>query len=334
MTEHAQKSVSNLPPLQKIHAGQWAFSIMSLFSLVLILRNADIAIRHMTYGLRLCVTSVIPSLFPFMVLSELIVSTGAVRSIGQLLARPFGALFHIGRESSCALLLGLLCGFPVGTRCALSLYRQGVIEREELSRLLCFSNIPSSAFLISTVGTSLFGDHSFGVLLYVLTVSSALLLGWIIARLPQNKKKTQKKSMSSFSLAPRHPPRGISAFTDAIGSSAIAMLHICAFVVFFSVFAGALEHLLRGISLSPSISALLFGVFELTGGVARASTLSLPISEILCAFFVGWSGISVHCQCMSLCDSPQVSFRPYLCAKLAHGVLNVALLLLIRGIFH
>lgn len=334
MTEHADKSIASLPPLQKIRAGQWAFSIMSLFSLVLILRNADIAIRHMTYGLRLCVTSVIPSLFPFMVLSEIIVSTGAAQTIGQWLARPFGALFHIRRESSCALLLGLLCGFPVGTRCALSLYRQGVIERKELSRLLCFSNIPSSAFLISTVGTSLFGDHSFGVLLYVLTVFSALLLGFIIARLPQNKKKAQPSSVPSISPAPREEKHGISAFTNAIGSSAFAMLHICAFVVFFSVFAGALEHLLRGLSLSPSVSALLFGVFELTGGVARASTLSLPISEILCAFFVGWSGISVHCQCMSLCDVPYISFRPYLFAKAAHGMLNVLLLLLFRGIFH
>ena len=332
MTKHADKSISIPSPFRSVRAGGWAFSVMSLISLVLVLRNADIAIRHMTYGLRLCVTSVIPSLFPFMVLSELIVSTGAVRLVGRLLARPFGALFHIGRESACALLLGLLCGFPVGTRCALSLYQQGVIGREELSRLLCFSNIPSSAFLISTVGTSLFGDHSFGVLLYAITVLSALLLGILIARAPQNKKRAQTPSVPFDSPTPRKGKSGVSAFTDAIGSSALSMLHICAFVVFFSVLAGALEHLLQGISLAPPLSALLFGFFELTGGVARASTLSLPVSELLCAFFVGWSGISVHCQCMSLCSLPEISFRPYLLAKLAHGMLNVLLLLLFRGI--
>lgn len=334
MTERAYKSVKITAPHVGLRPGQAAFSLMSILSLALMLRNSDIAIRHMTYGLRLCAVSVIPSLFPFMVISELIVSGGAVRLIGRLLARPFRFLFGIGKESSCALLLGLLCGFPVGTRCAVSLYRQGVIDKEELSHLLCFSNIPSSAFLISTVGTSLFGDHTFGVWLYVITVLSALLLGFFDARLRKRKKRTQTMSVS-LSVSNAAPPEakgGIAVFTEAIGSSALAMVQICAFVVFFSVFVGALEHVLSGLSLSPAASTLLFGLFEMTGGVSRAASLASPAGELLCVFFVGWSGISVHCQFMNLCNVPELSFRSYWLAKLAHGGLNVLLFLLTRQI--
>jgi len=233
--------------------------------------------------------------------------------------------------------LGLLCGFPVGARCALSLYREGVIDQEELSHLLCFCNIPSSAFLINAVGTSLFGDHAFGVLLYAITVLSALLLGVLKTHLFKRKKGTQTTSFvspgSDSDKDPFVPKSGIFALTDAIGSSALALLQVCAFVVFFSVFVGALEHLLAGLHLPEALAAFLFGLFELTGGVGRATALSPLTGEALCCFFVGWSGISVHCQLISLCNVPRLSFRSYWLSKLAHGGLNVLLFLLARKLF-
>jgi hypothetical protein len=221
----------------------------------------------------------------------------------------------------------------VGARCTLALYRRGAIDREELGRLLCFSNVPSSAFLVSTVGVALFDDRPFGVLLYGITLLSALLLGVVWARLPMRKKRTSDLSASFSSSDAAKDSLGslrITTLTEAIGSSALAMLRICAFVVFFSVFVGALEHLVAGLSLSPTASALLLGFFEMTGGVWRAAALPSPVGELLCAFFAGWSGVSVHCQLVSLGPLPQGTLRPYLWSKLAHGGLNLLLYLLIR----
>ena len=98
--------------------GECAFGFMSIFCLACILRNSEVAIAGMTRGLKLCVSTVIPSLFPFMVLSELIVSSGAVVPVGKLLSRPFRWLFGIRGEGSVAVLLGALCGFPVGAKSA------------------------------------------------------------------------------------------------------------------------------------------------------------------------------------------------------------------------
>lgn len=60
--------------------GQLCFGFFALFCLLLILRNPDTAIEYMTSGLRLCARTVIPSLFPFLVLSELIVSGASAES--------------------------------------------------------------------------------------------------------------------------------------------------------------------------------------------------------------------------------------------------------------
>ena len=326
MTRHT--AISTAPRPSAYSFGQIAFLGMSVFSLALILRNPQLAITYMSRGLQLCVRTVIPSLFPFMVLSELLVLSGAARPLGRLLSRPLRWLFGMEGEGGCALLLGLFCGFPVGTKCAVSLYRRGQLDKSQLSHLLTFCNIPSSAFLISAVGLALFGDRRIGILLYVTTLLSSLLIGFF-------GKFFRSRSASPPPVTEAAAPvgSGVSLFTGAITSSALSMLSICAFVVFFTTLSGTLEHLLTALRIPQAVSVLLYGILELTGGVARAASLASPASLYLCAFFAGWSGLSVHFQIMSLCADTGVSFRPYLVAKLAHGLLNAALLVLCHLLF-
>lgn len=303
--------------------GRWGFCLGSIFLLLLILRNAEVASRLCAEGLRLCATAVIPSLFPFMVASEMIVSGGVGRLLGNLFYRPAHLLFGVSREGSAAALLGLLCGFPVGARCALSLYRQGRITRWELSHLLTFSSTPSFGFLVGSVGVSLFGSHDFGLKLCAVTLLSAVLTGFAGKILHKNQHAEADTPPISTPL----PPKGSSLFTDAVASSALAMLKICAFVVFFSAFVGTLEYCLIPKELNPAVESLCFGFFEMTGGILRAAKCDPAISPYLCAALAGWSGWSVHFQLISLSDEG-ISHLPYLLAKAAQGLLSPILLTL------
>ena len=331
MTEQSAKSAVPIRSLRRSHIGSLVFCGMSLFLFLLLLRNAEFAIGHMSDGLRLCVRTVIPSLFPFMVLSELLTLAGAAELVGRLLPRPLRRLFGVSRDGACAVLLGLVCGFPIGAKSAAALYRSGRVDRSELCHLLTFSNTPSSAFLISAVGLSLFGSRAFGTRLYVITLVSALLTGLVGARWQARKSEHAPSFPRQKEKKPLTAPRRkgmIACFTDAITSSALAILSVCAFVVFFSAFVGTVESMLQSLSLPSTVKALCYGFFELTGGTARAAACAPPAAEYLCAFLAGWSGLSVHCQIMSLCADTDVSFRPYLLAKLAQGLLNLLLLFL------
>ena len=335
MTEARKKSAEQRRVLLRPRLGRLFLCLGGLFLFFLLLRNAEFAVRHMSDGLRLCVRTLIPSLFPFMVLAELLVSTKATEPIGRLLPRPLRRLFGVSGDGSCAVLLGLLCGFPIGAKSAATLYREGRIDRSELCHILTFANIPSSAFVISTVGVSLFSDRSFGLWLYGTTLLSSLLTGIVGARLRGKgvaDPTTNAPRRSPVRTDRAAPKSAISCFTGAITSSAVSMLYICAFVVFFSAFVGTLESMLQAFSLPRTVSALCFGFFELTGGVARAAACAPPAAEYLCAFLLGWSGLSVHCQIMSLCADTDVSFRPYLIAKLTQGLLNTLLWLLLRAL--
>lgn len=302
--------------------GQLSFSLMCAFSLILILRNSDAAIEYMGSGLRLCVRTVIPALFPFMVISELIVSSGIGEWLGRFLDRPVRWLFGVSGASAPAVILGALCGFPLGARSAAALLDEGLIGRREASRLLTFCNNPSSAFIINAVGVSLYQSRKLGMILYAVTLVNAMIIG-IVQRLccPPIKKSEFHHKVTKYAS-------GIELFTSSVTRSAEGMLNICAYIVFFSAIVGCISALLAGLGSPPPLSAFIHGLVELSGGIGEASALGGNIAGIcISAFIIGWSGLSVHFQIISVSSGRGIGYRGYFIAKAAQGIMNAAAML-------
>ena len=327
MTSSAPRPNGSRRAAGHISAGQLFFCFMAAFCLVLILSNADAAVEYMGRGLILCVKTVIPSLFPFMVISELLVGSGAGEAFGRLFARPMRWLFGLSGAGSTAVVLGSLCGFPMGARTAVGLLDRGSISKEECERLLTFSNNPSSAFLITAVGVSLFGNRRIGTVLYLTVLCSGLLIG-LLSRLFMRRGKAAACPSVSVGLH----PGGADMFTSSVSGAASGMLTVCAYVVFFSTLSGVLSAAASGLSgaIPPTLWALFCGFLELSGGISEASALSdTTTALVIAAAIAGWSGLSVHCQVMSMCAGRGLSFKPYILAKLAQGVICAGVMRLI-----
>ncbi len=306
-------------------AGQLCFGLFGVFCLLLLLKNSELAISYMNRGLLLCARTIVPSLFPFLVLSELLVSGDAASHLPKPLLRPLEKLFGLPADGCIAVLLGAVCGFPVGAKCTVLAYRKGTLSQEEAERVLCFSNNPSSAFLISAVGVSLFANRSFGIVLYAVTLSVSLIVGILLSLLQKKNGEPKEKTDPLF----RDPPfsnaaslDGAKLFTSSIRSATESILLVCAYVIFFSTLVGTLRFVPDALSLPTELHALLFCLFEISSGMSVASTLgSTQIAACLCAFCAGWSGLSVHCQILSVCDGCGFSFRRYALSKLLQGLL-------------
>lgn len=299
--------------------GQWFFCFFGIFSLFLTVRNSEAAIGFVSDGLRLCAGTVIPSLFPFLVVSELLVLSGTGEAIGQILSGPFRKVFGVSGLGFTVFFLGSLCGFPVGARTAISYYDRGLLGKKETERLLTFTNNPSSAFLVSAVGVSLFGSQLFGAILFGVTLLSAMLVGFF------GKFFLPPDPVTHIPVHPAHNTRirtGVSVFTDAVTNAADSMLRVCSYVIFFTALTGTLKLFLMTIHASDLISAALTGVFELTTGVGAAAALTQrQIGAVLAAFFAGWSGLSVHMQILSITDGRGLCYRPYFLAKFIQGMI-------------
>ena len=315
---------------KKLEHPQWGtlcLVFLLLFSFFLLLRRADVATDRMRSGLVLCARAVVPSLFPFMVLSELLIESGVGEWLTSFLAPPLRKLLGLSRPGCCAVVLGLICGFPVGARCAILSYERGTISRDECERVLACSSIPSSAFLISTVGTTLWENANFGVHLYLCAIFSALLSGFLLYVMKKKKTKEANKSITS----PMAPIRfDVGMLPKAVKNATMNILIICAYVVFFSTLVGALELILVRFGATQNTTALLASLLELSGGVSAAAGLgNHRFATALTGTAVGWSGLSVHFQILTLCDGYKISMLPYFVAKLIQTVLCTLLISLL-----
>ncbi len=304
------------------------YSYMSVFVLILFFKNSSAAAAWVSEGLFLCATRLIPSLFPFMVLSSLMVSSGAGAGIFKLASKPFGALFGIGEHGTAALILGWLCGFPVGAKCAYELLRDQRITQWEYKTILCTSSTPSPAFLIGTLGKGMLGNASHGILLYAVSLLTSSLIGVFMHALHR-----EDSPVASARLAQSAECSFAVSLTHSIAEAGLGMLNVCAFVVFFSAFLGVLEGVLQGIAISDISMSVLFCFFEITTGLSRIASLPLSQPLPLCALAVGWSGLSVHFQTMSICSKAHLPFSPYILTQAIKGIMCFALTWLLSLVF-
>lgn len=298
-----------------------SFLCAAVFFLVLLFTHADLAMDGVRRGLSLCTETLFPSLFPFLVLSELLVAMRAGEVLSRFFSRPVYRLFGLSGNAAAALLLGSLCGFPTAMTTGVALYRNGEIGKKELQRLLLFANNPSSGFLVGAVGEALFGNRKAGVALYGITLLSSLLIGVflrIFCGAATEKKENKPRYVPRNSLSP-------TDFTGSVKRGFSTLLQVSAFLLFFAAVIGCLSALPGFGALPPFCRALIAGGLEMTSGISlAASTLPPETAFLLTAFLSGFAGLSVCLQLFSVTEGTELRILPYVSAKTAHGVLNVA----------
>lgn len=318
-SKEASLSVKIKKPLRK----GLGVCYMCVFLLILFFKNSDATYVWVTRGLELCARKLIPSLFPFMALSSLIVISGAGERIFKIFERPVCRMFGIGKSCCTPIILGWLCGFPVGAKCASELLSSSSVTLEEYKRILCISSTPSPAFLIGAVGSGMLGNTTLGVLIYVASVLSCIAIGGFInlvsGRTHSSETSEATSRTNTFAVC----------ITRSVTESSVSMLYVCGFVIFFSAFLGAMEGVLSFVDLSETCNAMIFCFFEMTSGLSHLCSLSSP-SVPLIAAAAGWSGLSVHFQTAAMCSAEKRGFGAYLLSHTAKAVLCGVLGLIIQ----
>jgi len=144
--------------------------------LVLIL-DTKTALYGAKEGLQLCLQTVIPSIFPFLILSGVL-----NRSIlGQALPplRPLGKLCKIPKGGESLLLLGLIGGYPVGAQLIAQSYSDGRLTPKAARRMLGFCSNAGPSFLFGML-SPLFSNPLTPWFLWGIHIISALLVGCIL----------------------------------------------------------------------------------------------------------------------------------------------------------
>ncbi len=257
----------------------WVIVLLSLYLLFFPQRASE----AVTSGLSLCFFTVIPAVFPYLALSGIFVSLGYAERLGRRLSPLTESLFALPGCCATVILLGIFCGFPVGGRMAAMLLQRGSITKSQAARLVAFCDFCGPTYVIAVLGGRVLGSVKVGIVIFSVQTLLALLAGMVLG---VGKKRDERKEPSAL---PRPDVRAVGeALTKAVSSS----LDICGYVTFFSVFMSALSLIL--VSFPPVVNALVYGFFEMSGGIVRAGDTSMPL--MYGTAMVLWSGVSVCMQ--------------------------------------
>lgn len=217
--------------LGKQHIRDLCLALGLLCSALALILWPEEAMAAMKDGLSLCGNVILPSLFPFFVLSSLVVELGMSRCLGRLFQPVMAPLFRVNGACASAVALGFIGGYPVGARTAIALYENGQCSRAEAERLLAFCNNSGPAFILGVVGTGVFGSGAAGLLLYLAHVAASLLVG-VLFRFYRYREppRPSRRPEAHFQAA-----RFSTAFTRSVTGSLASALNICAFILFFTV---------------------------------------------------------------------------------------------------
>ncbi|MCM1134199.1 MAG: hypothetical protein NC400_01365 [Clostridium sp.] len=270
-------------------------------------------------GLNLWFERMIPTLFPFMVLSGIIIRMNLTDSFIKLLYPLLGRLFKVRASCVYGMAVGFLCGFPMGAHVAAQLYEQGQISKSEAAFLLSFCNnigpVYFLSFVLPTLGLPRAAVFLFGM--YGLPFFYGLILRYTVFR-------TAIDTGLQKEFPPKAPLPLLAAMDESILNALLGIARLGGYMIFFNLLmilptlaAGIFSmDIFKNLPINSAQSALFVGgigcLMEITGGISVIGN-SAPLL-VLCVLPFG--GASCIAQTYSMIKDTGLSITEYVMHKM------------------
>lgn len=322
-----------------------------LAAFVLMVSHPALTFSQAAKALIVWYRSIVPTLLPVLIVSSLIVATRAWELLIPILHPIFGKLFRIPPCGSFSLLLGMLCGYPMGAKIVSDLYREGELSPKEARHLLAFTSFPSPMFLNGFLLHQCFNNSSLVIPFLGAVYSSAFVIGIFYPRIipifsfffrkdfsgsPEHSAVLTESS-SQNNASGKQSVLTFTALQQTLLSSAQILLLVGLYMMLAMILAGFLELFLSQTSSEavPHLLPLLTGLLEMTTGISflPASGLSLSSGALVAVFLCCFGGLSIALQTSAVLPKGNFWFLHYLVWKVIHGVAAVCFLKLIFLVF-
>lgn len=268
--------------------------LYTLFFLILtgcILTHSQISLYYALTGLQLWFDKMIPALFPFMILSGIMVRMHLTEGFSTVLYPVIRPVYHVRKNVCYTMIMGFLCGFPMGARVVADLLSRNMISRREAEFLLAFCNnigpVYFCSFVLPLLHRKLLFPYLFGM--YGIPLLYGLLLRYTAYR-DLNDPKGQL-CCCSIPPPPRKKENILEEVDDAISSSIQSILSLGGYMILFNLI-NLIPHILTG---RPFVLTAPF--LEITGGLSMLAD-KLPLYSLMLLPFGGLSCIAQTYSCV------------------------------------
>ncbi len=271
-------------------------------------------------GIFLCIQVLIPSLFPFMVLSSFIVTSGMASKLPNFAQKLTKAVFNLPKESFAVILLSLTGGYPVGAKGINSLYKEGKISLKEAEQMSLFCVASGPGFLVTYLGCSMLRSPQTGYILLLSQIFSFVILGIF------SKYAVKNKDSSRLVFSEETENYEENALVTSVREAISSCGYMCALVVLF----GAICEIYLYITETTPNLRWITAVLEITNGT---KILSEGYSVLLMSAMCGFGGLCVHFQIYALLGDIKISKIKFFIFRITQALLNTLFTYLLLRLF-
>lgn len=368
----------------KIWLGGNGAAVFACAGCAALLLSPSLSVAAAKRGIDLWLYTVTPSLLPFFVFTDMLMSSSIHTKIGRIFERPVSRILGAPGEAAFIFVSSILSGYPTGARLIGEMRRAGTLSAEEAQAAMNFCSTSGPLFIVSAVGVGMLGSEKAGFIMLGAHCAGALLTGLLLN--PHSLFNESLSRLNSFRIKGRHSTGGgvrkekqdnkrIRAdsavdsmplsFADAMSGAVLRSLKtiglIGGFIIIFTVlteYITLLGEVLGDIRIDSTelliftksvnndiilnitnilsyLCAAASAVLEMTVGCSRmaAEPLNLEMRAVICTFVISFGGLSVAAQTAGVLRGADIDMRSYMYAKLLHGLISAAIVMLIFILF-
>ena len=287
--------------------------IICVFVLIELLIKKEIIYDSVIYALNMWVNNLIPALFPFFIISDILINYNITLYIPKIIKDFCKSIFNITDNMLSILFLSMISGFPSNARNTRIMYDNNLISLEEANHILIFSHFSNPIFVLTTVGVFFFNYESVGIILLIAHYLSNFILGFLCRgkiKISPNIKNNLCIEDKSFG----------GVFIDAIRKAIDTILLICGIVVINLLLSSIVTN---AFNFNVYNSVLVKGLFEITIGIDAISKidLSLRFKMIITSCFLAFGGLSVHMQVYSQIVNTKIKYIYFFLGRIWQAIL-------------
>ena len=291
-----------------------------------ILTESKSILDTVSFSLAIWKNNIFPSLFPFLVLSEIMVKYGMTEFIGNLLKPFMNKLFKIKSKAAFVLVMSIISGNPANAKYTRELYLNGDLNEYEATKILCFSCFANPLFILGTVSLLFLNNKEVGLLILLCHYLSNIIIGLILRNYHPSDNEKSKVSLK-VAICEAHKKRISnktdfgSIITNALINSINTLLLILGVMTMCLIITTIIDN---NINLNSVLQSLLNGSIEMTQGLKYISLEAIPLKLkcILSVMILSFGGFSVHLQITSILSDTKIKYLPFLLSRIIHSLIS------------
>lgn len=294
--------------------------ICSLFFLVNLIIYRNLVFDTVGFSLNIWITSLLPALFPFFIVSDILINYDVIKYFPKVIRNSIKYLFNVSDNGLAIILLSMLSGFPSNARNIKNMYLDKKITKEEGEHLLYFTHFSNPMFILGTIPLIL-NSNKISKYILISHYLANIILGICLRkynRVNDSNTSNYKEDKHNFGLV----------LTTSIRKSLDSVLSILGTLTVFLIISTLL---INFFNLDNTSSLLIKSILELTSGLKELGSYNLldKYLLIISSCILSFGGLSVHMQVINELVDTDISYKNYFIGRILQVVLSLGISYLI-----